>query len=165
MVVGTAHVIVVDTNVWLDQYLPARPHRAESHAFMDAALAQGVELAYPASIIKDVFYLVANEYKRIVRTETGTLSESDAQSIQRLTWGVVDNMQEIATPVGMDLADVWLASKWRRIDADLEDNLVRAAAKRANADLLVTWDKVMLSKAVVPTLTPADAIDEMSTWI
>ncbi len=43
--------------------------------------------------------------------------------------------------------------------------LVRAAAKRANANLLVTWDKVMLSKAVVPTLTPADAIDKMSTWM
>ena len=42
--------------------------------------------------------------------------------------------------------------------------LLRAAAKRANADLPVTWDKVMLSKAVVPTLTPTDAIDEMSTW-
>ena len=165
MVAGTPHVIVMDTNVWLDQYLPARPHRAESHAFVDAALAQGVELTYPVSVIKDVFYLVTNEYKRIVRAETGALSKSDAKSIQRLAWGVVDNMQEVATPVGMDLADVWLASKWRRVDADLEDNLVRAAAKRANADLLVTWDKVMLSKAVVPTLTPADAIDEMSTWI
>ena len=164
MVAGTPHVIVVDTNVWLDQYLPARPHRAESHAFVDAALAQGVELTYPVSVIKDVFYLVANEYKRVVRAETGALSESDARSIQRLAWGVVDNMQEVATPVGMDLADVWLASKWRRVDADLEDNLVRAAAKRANADLLVTWDEAMLSKAVVPTLTPADAIDEMSTW-
>lgn len=162
--VSSPRIILVDTNVWLDQYLPARPHKEESQAFLDSALAQGIELAYPASIIKDVFYLVTNECKRIVRAETGTLSESDALSIQRLAWGVVDNMQEVATPVGMDLADVWLASKWRRVDADLEDNLVRAAAKRANADLLVTWDKVMLSKAVVPTLTPADAIDEMSTW-
>jgi predicted nucleic acid-binding protein len=77
---------------------------------------------------------------------------------------VVDNMQEIATPVGMDLSDVWLASKWRQVDADLEDNLVRAAAKRAKSDLLVTWDKGMLSKAVIPTLTPTEAVSEMGTW-
>jgi predicted nucleic acid-binding protein len=164
MVVSTAHVIVVDTNVWLDQYLPARPHRAESHAFMDAALAQGVELAYPASIIKDVFYVVGSEYKRIVRAQQGTLSEVDAQAIQRIAWGVVDNMQEVATPVGIDLSDVWLASKWRTVDGDLEDNLVRAASKRTRADLVVTWDKGMLAKAVVPTVTPTDAIAVMEAW-
>ncbi len=165
MVNRTTRLILVDTNVWLDQYLPARPHRLESQAFVDAALTQGVELAYPASIVKDVFYLVGNEYKRIVRAETGDLTEADARAIQRLAWGVVDNLQEVATPVGLDLTDVWLASKWRQVDGDLEDNLVRAAAKRANADLLVTWDKKMLSKAVVPTLTPTDAIAEMKTWL
>ena len=158
MVSGSLRTVLVDTNVWLDQYLPARPHREESQAFVDAALAQGVELAFPASIIKDVFYIVGSEYKRIVREQVGTLTETDAQAIQRLSWRIVDNMQEVATPVGMDLSDVWLASKWRRLDGDLEDNLVRAAAKRARADLLVTWDKGMLSKAVIPTLTPADAL-------
>jgi predicted nucleic acid-binding protein len=162
--VSGRRIILVDTNVWLDQYLPVRPHKEESQAFMDYALTQGIELAFPASIIKDVFYIVANEYKRIVRSETGSLTESDARAIQQLAWGVVDNMQEIATPVGMDLSDVWLASKWRRVDADLEDNLVRAAAKRAKSDLLVTWDKGMLSKAVIPTLTPTDAVSEMGTW-
>ena len=165
MVSRATHLILVDTNVWLDQYLPARPRRVESQAFVDAALAQGVELAYPASAVKDVFYLVGNEYKRIVRAETGDLTEADARAIQRLAWGVVDNLQEVATPVGLDLTDVWLASKWRQVDGDLEDNLVRAAAKRANADLLVTWDKKMLSKAVVPTLTPTDAIAEMKMWL
>lgn len=162
--VSNRRIILVDTNVWLDQYLPVRPHKEESQAFMDYALTQGIELAFPASIIKDVFYIVANEYKRIVRSETGSLTESDARAIQQLAWGVVDNMQEIATPVGMDLSDVWLASKWRQVDADLEDNLVRAAAKRAKSDLLVTWDKGMLSKAVIPTLTPTDAVSEMGTW-
>lgn len=159
MVNGVSDVILVDTNVWLDQYLPNRPHKQESQAFVDAALSQGIELAYPASIVKDVFYIIAHEYKRIVRAETGTLTESDARAIQRLAWGVVDNMQEVATPIGMDLSDVWLATKWRGVDGDLEDNLVRAAAKRTNARLLVTWDKGMLAKAIVPTLTPADAIN------
>lgn len=33
-----------------------------------------------------------------------------------------------------------------------------AAATRAGADLLVTYDKGMLSKSIVPTVTPKDAI-------
>ena len=161
---GQSHIMLVDTNVWLDQYLPDRPHAAESQAFVDCALQLGVELAFPASIIKDVFYVVGSEYKRIARAQKGALSEVDAQAIQRIAWGVVDNMQEIATPVGIDLSDVWLASKWRNVDGDLEDNLVRAAAKRTRAELLVTWDKGMLAKAVVPTVTPTDAIAVMEAW-
>ena len=159
-----SHIVLVDTNVWLDQYLPNRPHAAESQAFVDCALQLGIELAFPAPIIKDVFYVVGSEYKRIVRAQQGTLSEVDAQAIQRIAWGVVDNMQEVATPVGIDLSDVWLASKWRTVDGDLEDNLVRAASKRTRADLVVTWDKGMLAKAVVPTVTPTDAMAVMEAW-
>ena len=161
---GQSHTILVDTNVWLDQYLPGRLHANESQAFVDRALELGVELAFPASSIKDVFYLVGSELKRVVRAETGTVSEADAQAIQQVAWGVVDSLQEVATPVGMDLSDVWLASRWRQVDGDLEDNLVRAAAKRARVDLVVTWDKGLLSKAVVPTVTPTDAMAVMAAW-
>jgi len=164
MVSTHSPIVLVDTNVWLDQYLPDRVRRKESQAFVDRALERGVELAFPASIIKDVFYIVERELKRAVRAETGSVREADAHAIRRIAWGVVDNMQEVATPVGMDLSDVWLASKWRQVDGDLEDNLVRAAAKRAKVDLVVTWDRGMLAKAVVPTVTPVDALAEMETW-
>lgn len=161
---GQSRGILVDTNVWLDQYLPGRPHAKDSQAFVDKALELGIELAFPAASIKDVFYLAGSEYKRIVRAETGTVSKADAQAIQRIAWGIVDSLQEVATPIGMDLSDVWLASKLRQVDGDLEDNLVRAAAKRANVDLVVTWDKGMLAKAVVPTVTPTDALAVMAAW-
>ena len=128
------------------------------------ALDCHAELMFPASAIKDVFYIVGQELKRVVRAEKGDVSQADALSIQSFAWGVVDNMQEVATPVGMDYSDVYLATKWRRMDGDLEDNLVRAAAKRAKVDLVVTWDKGMLAKAVVPTLTPVDAMEEMAVW-
>ena len=92
------------------------------------------------------------------------MCETDAQAIQHIAWGIVDSLQEVATPVGVDLSDLWFASKLRQVDGDLEDNLVRAAAKRAKVDLVVTWDKGMLVKAVVPTVTPADALAVMDAW-
>lgn len=154
----------MDTDVWLDQYLPGRPHAKDSQTFVDKALGLGIEFAFPAASIKDVFYLAGSEYKRIVRAETGAGSEADAQAIQRIAWGIVDSLQEVATPVGMDLSDVWLASKLRKVDGDLEDDLVRAAAKRAKVDIVVTWDKGLLTKAVVPTATPTDALAVMAAW-
>ncbi len=161
MVSGARRTVLVDTNVWLDNYLPGRPHGEESRRFLDTAVRLGVELTYPASIAKDVFYVVGNEYKRILRGEEGRVAEADAVAIRRIAWGVVDNMSELATPIGMDASDLWLASKWRGVDGDLEDNLVRAAARRAKVDLVVTWDKGMLAKALVPTVTPPVATAQL----
>lgn len=164
MVTGVIKTILVDTNVWLDNYLPNRPHGEESRSFLDEVMMSGAELVYPASIVKDVFYVVGSEYKRMLRVEGREVTQSDALAINRIAWAVVDNMSELATPVGMDLSDIWLASKWRGVDYDLEDNLIRAAARRAKVDLVVTWDKGLLAKALVPTVTPAVAIEELRMY-
>ena len=156
--------VLVDTNVWLDQFLPGRPHAKESRRFVDRAVEADVDLAYAAGSLKDVFHLVDHETKRLVREERGALSQSDASAAQEYAWGCIEAIQDLASPVGMDLIDIRKASIWRRPNADFEDNLVRAAAERLEADLVVTWDKGMLAKSFVPTVTPADALGEMEVW-
>lgn len=150
--------LIVDTNVWLASYLPNRPGHASALDFFAAATDRGAQLLYAAAAIRDVFYLAERSLKEEVRVQEGELSTGSAQAIRRLAWGMVDNMREMATAVGLDESDLWMASKWRTLDGDLEDNIVRAAATRAGADLLVTYDKGLLSKSVVPTVTPEDAI-------
>ena len=54
-----------------------------------------------------------------------------------------------------------LVAKWRSVNSDFEDNLVRAAVQRSDADLLVTWDKHLLARAFVPTVTPEDALKDL----
>lgn len=161
---NAGRVIVVDINVWLDVYLPERPHKKESLRFIEGAVESGVPLAYPVHIVKDVFYMVDAELKRMIRRDVGELPQGDSAAIRRMAWGCVDNMRELATSVGCNEGDVWLASKWRSTNGDLEDNLVRAAVERAKADLLVTWDKGLLAKAFVPTVTPVDALAQIRTW-
>ena len=68
----------------------------------------------------------------------------------------MDTLRDGATAVGADESDAWLACKYRKINWDLEDNMVLAAAKRAGADYLVTNDRVLISKANVAALRPAD---------
>ena len=153
--------LIVDTNVWLASYLPNRPGHDSALAFFTEATDCGAQLLYAVATIRDVFHLAERSLKEEARSQEGGLSVANAKAIRHLAWGMVDNMREMATAVGLDDSDLWMASKWRTLDSDLENNIVRAAATRADADLLVTYDKGMLSKSIVPTVTPEDAI----TWL
>ena len=115
-------------------------------------------LLYPASIAKDVFYLSSHAFRKTIRAEKGTLSSSDAAVAAEAAWKCVQNMREQATAVGSDESDLWMACKLRSIHNDLEDNLVVAAAKRANATYLVTNDETLIKHSPVAALTPRDAL-------
>lgn len=56
----------------------------------------------------------------------------------------------------MDEADLWLACRYRTLTWDLEDNVVLAAAQRAEADYLVTSDRALIQRATVAVLAPGD---------
>ncbi len=156
--------VLVDTNVWVDQFVPERPGQQHSLRFIELACDKDVILLYPACILKDVFYLITNECKKLVRQQSGSLTEQDARSAQTYAWGCIEAIQELALPIGTELVDIRMATVWRRVNGDFEDNLVRAAAQRCEADLLVTWDKGMLAKRVVPTATPTGALAEIEAW-
>ena len=70
----------------------------------------------------------------------------------------MQNMRKLAGLVGADEQDVWFAEKYHSMHPDFEDDLVLAAAKRCEADLLVTNDKALLAHAVVPAMSSSDAL-------
>lgn len=150
-------MLLVDTNVWMCNYVPMRKGHNEAREFFRAAWECGAQLLYPAPILKDVFYLLGVEYKRQIRAEKGVLSERDASVINELAWGCVQNMRNVATAVGIDESDLWLACKYKALSTDLEDNVVIAAAQRCEADHLVTFDQDLIRKAPVSALLPTDA--------
>ncbi len=149
-------LLLVDTNVWMCNYLPARTGHAETRTFLHAAWEKEAHLLYPAPILIDVFYLLGAEYKRLVRAEKGVLGQDDALAINELAWGCVQNMREVATAVGIDDSDLWLACKYKGLSTDLEDNVVFAAAKRCKADHIVTFDKSLIQRAPVSAMLPSD---------
>ena len=150
--------VLVDTNVWLDYFLPWREHADAAQRFVQAALARDCTLLYAVHGLKDVFYLVADALKRRIREETGTLEEGQAIAANAVAWGCVECIRENAVAVGADESDAWLASNYRGLSSDLEDNLVLAAIQRAQVDLLVTSDFLLLKKATVEAHTPADVV-------
>ena len=150
--------LLVDTNVWFDYYLPSRPGHTEALSLIMFAYEHGYPLLYPAAIVKDVFYLAANAFKRDMRNEKGALTERDAATASAGAWGCVQNLREQATAVGADESDLWMACKLRSIHNDLEDNLIVAAAERANATYLITNDETLIKHSSVAALTPSDAL-------
>ena len=122
--------MLLDTNVWLDYYLPWRGGHAVARQLIERALEDNRTLAYAVSTVKDVYYMVAAEHKRAERAAAGSLSDSAAQAATATAWGCINNMQAIACAVPLDHTDVWMAAKQRALHGDFEDDLVIASAMR-----------------------------------
>lgn len=150
--------LLIDTNIWLDCFLPDRPGRDNAISLILYAYEHSYALLYPTAIVKDVFYLTANAFKHDMRSKNGALAERDAAIATELAWGCVNAMRDRATGVGADESDLWMACKLQSVHNDLEDNLVIAAAERANATYLITNDEALAKHAPVAALTPGDAL-------
>lgn len=147
-------LIMVDTNVWVDLYVPGRPMREGSLAFFEEARRSRAELIFTLEIARAVFRIVMYEAKRWVRQGTGELSEEYAHAIANHAWDFVEDMQEYGTPVGSSTPDLWMASKLRDGHPEIEDNLIIAACMRLGTDYLVTNDAKLLRHAPVAAVDP-----------
>lgn len=151
--------ILLDTNVWLDWYLATRPGHDAASRLLHQANAQGITLLHAVTSSKDVFFLVMLYFKAALRKEhAGRLTEQDVSVSREFAWACLENMQAVSTAVGCDESDVWIARKQRKLHSDYEDNLIVAAAMRAQASLLVTNDEGLIRHSPVATLSVEDAL-------
>ena len=153
-------ILMFDTNVWLDIYLPHRDGRDTALRLLQEAESKDVALAFPSHSALDVYQRVRSDHKRWAREE-GLFSAEMATAIKRLAWDDVNEMRELANAVPTDSVDLYLACKFRDTHDDLEDDLVLAACQRAHVNYLVTSDKGLLAHAPaeVTALTPAGMLE------
>lgn len=154
--------IVVDTNVWVDSYCKEHVGSDAAKRFLSAAYEAQAELLYPVHIAKDVVFVLSQEARRTFSKRFGQLSEGMARAIRESAWACLRNMNELATPIGADASDVWLADKYLKIHPDFEDNLVLAACRRVKADFLVTNDAQLIAHADVVAKTPTQMLQLLS---
>ncbi|MBS5478618.1 MAG: PIN domain-containing protein [Coriobacteriia bacterium] len=151
--------LLLDTNVWIDYYLGYRPLHRQACELVRLAVRLDADVLYAVTSSKDLFFLIAADFKREYRrVHGGMLDAEGAASADAVAWGCLEHLTENATAVGCDLSDIWLACKQRPLHADYEDNLIVAAAQRAKADLLVTSDESLLRHCPVAALDIPDAI-------
>lgn len=155
--------LLIDTNIWVDHFLKNRAGSSVATALLQSAVTHGVTLLYPIGSIKDVYYLLRTGYKALARELCGDLGESAARAAEGTAWDCTRTMRDVATAVGADESDLWLAEKNHALHRDLEDDLVIAAAQRSGADYLVTVDKELRHRAPVATLAPEDMLVVLRT--
>ena len=155
--------MVVDTNVWLDNYLHNRDGYEAARDFFNLVSSLDIRPLYSAATLKDVFCIIGSSLKTEIRHQGCKLTKADALAIRKIAWACVENMRELGTAVCVDEADLWLACKYRRLHEDLEDNLVLAAAERVHADYLVTSDEQLIRKSTVAAFTPTDMTAYLKT--
>lgn len=149
--------MLLDTNVWVDQFLGVRPHSGASRALVDLMGELAITPLYSIGSSKDAYYTIRATCKRQMRSENdGVLTEGQAVVANEIAWACLENMVELGTAVGCDETDVWLARKQRAVHSDFEDDLVIAAAMRSGA-LLVTNNEELLRHCPVAAMDAHDA--------
>ncbi len=156
--------ILLDTNVWLDMYIPNRKGGPNANRLVELAQEQCAKLVFASHACLDVFQKVSFEQKSWVRRST-QLTQEWATAIKRYAWDCVADMQEVATAIPVDSNDLYLACKYRERHDDLEDDLVLAACQRAKANYLVTNDKKLLSHAPMEALSPEEMVRLMEAGL
>ncbi len=152
------YAFLLDTNVWIDLYLPKRPGHIEAKRLVNELIAKDGTLLFAVSSIKDAYYCITATLKRAMRAQNGTLSEDGAKAANAAAWGCIENMQEIGCAVGADDFDISIARKHRVLHADFEDDLIIAAALRSEANCLVTSDAALAAHAPITALSPKGAL-------
>lgn len=155
-------LLLVDTNVWLDLFIPSNAGHGDAWDFVRAAAecedapTRGIRLLYPARIMGDVFYKVRLEAKRWISGASAGTPDQLARACRDHAWDCVADMRELGTAVGMDEADIGIAFGLRALHEDLEDDFVLAAVERSGADYLVTSDAKLARRASAPALSPRE---------
>lgn len=149
--------VLLDLNVLLDNFFD-RDGSKESRKFILFCAEHDINMLYPMTAPSNLFYIITRKLKKECAKLAGSVSQGDVLAIEAITWAYIESLQEFATPVPIDLSDLWMAGKYRSIHSDLEDNLVFAAMNRSGADYLITNDAAMIAHAPVAALTPKDAL-------
>ena len=153
---------MLDTNVWLDLFLPHRGGKDTADSLVAEASRQNASLCYPSQAILDVYQRVRSDNKAWFRRYR-SLTQADALAIKRMAWDYVNMMQKSATAVPVDSADIHLACKFRDQHDDLEDDLILAACQRSKANYLVTRDEALLRHAPIEAHTPQEMLELLQT--
>ncbi|MGN0054978.1 MAG: type II toxin-antitoxin system VapC family toxin [Atopobiaceae bacterium] len=150
--------VLLDTNVWLDMFLPHRHGHVEAEQLLDICSREGITVFFAVHSSTDVSYIV----RASVKAQLKCLGYADSEAIAHVAVDYandcVELMMQNGTAVGADGSDLWLARKYAVLHSDLEDDLVLAAVQRANAGCLVTNDQELIRHAPVPAMSVHDAL-------
>lgn len=155
----TKPLLLIDTNVWLDFFIDRSSRHDSAGALIAKANRQGATLLTPVAAVKDIYFLIGLELKRMQREAKAEGTESFANSVDEVAWACISSLRRQSVIVGADATDMIEALAMRPSHSDFEDDLIAAALQRAHADYLVTSDEGLLRHQPVPCISIDEALE------
>lgn len=156
-------LILLDTNVWIDYFVPSRAGFETAKRLVYAIAKSGCELVYSAHSLADLAYIVGQSQKADLRNAKVEITDATALAIAEYAWGCVDAMDVLATAIPFDTRTIWLARKLKHTNLDFEDCLILATCQLANVSYLVSNDSRLKDKAPLAALSPSDMLSYLES--
>ena len=150
--------VMLDTNVVVD-YLMGREPGCSDAAKIIAMHAACEHAVYVSALsLKDAYFLVSMQLKRMERLASGNLSEQMAKAANEVAWSCVRQIIENTIVLATGRAESLQALVLRASHADFEDDLVVSTALGNGIDLLVSNDAELAKHAPIACLSSSDAV-------
>lgn len=151
--------LLLDTNVWVDYYLGRSAGCAAATRLLGRVQGSEAFAAYVAShTVKDLAYILAGSMKDYARERDGMLTPEKSAAAREVAWGCVRDLVERVLVVPVGQAEIIQAFTFKGVHDDLEDDIILAAAYRADVDYIVTHDKALARHAPVPCIGVEQAL-------
>ena len=150
--------VMLDTNVVVDYLMGREPGCSDCVKLlaMHAACEHAVYVS--ALTLKDAYYLVSMQLKRMERQASGRLGEGMARAANEVAWACVRQLVDSALVLPTGRPESLQALVLRSVHPDFEDDLIAATALNAGIDYLVSNDETFVKHAPVACLTSSDAV-------
>ena len=146
--------LLADTNFWLAYLLKETGFYEPCARILEETAAGNAELYVAPTTVKDVFYMVPRRLRRMDAQEG-----RESVSYRPAAWACIEFMLDCATPVPLSMAECEGARMLRNSVGDFEDGLILAAAERAEADYVLTFDRALLAALPEIFITPARCLE------
>lgn len=151
--------ILVDTTIWVDYYLDRNRHAHEVASTLIAeSLARGAVLYTSAAAMSEIFFILCQETKRLLRKDGVAIDSGMVAAVRESAWATLRSLMELSLLVPISKSEMLRAMTYRPLHDDFEDDLVLAAASRADVDCVVTSDVSLAKHAPLACLTPEDLL-------
>ena len=150
--------IMLDTNIVVD-YLTGREPGCSDCKELLLRHAYGEIAVYVAALsLKDAYYLVSMNLKRMERLTAGELGEGAARASNEIAWACIRMLVDNASIVPTGYPEVLQAFTYKELHSDFEDDLVVSSAQIAGMDYVVSNDAMLQRHAPIACLSSSDMV-------
>ncbi|WEV68018.1 PIN domain-containing protein [Bifidobacterium sp. ESL0769] len=156
--------VVFDTNVLLDYLLGWRSGNANAIQLLRVCLDSDViKLLCISLSLKDVDYISRSSFKKqFANSESVVVQATVSNMAPKFGWHCVDDLLKIiAMVVAVDQVTCKNALKLWEVHPDYEDDLIIAASRQANADMVVTGDQDLIKHFPDLCVSVEDALKQI----